>query len=114
MRTLFVTFVLFAGTLSLIANDRNDLVGKSFGDLLVEGGRAFNSGNYDRVIELMDYALTLRINNQQAAQATTNRAAALTLKNQFDAAIKDFDAALRFNPNAAEGYLGRGAALATM
>lgn len=88
-----------------------DPVGKSFIDFLWEAKRAFDAREYDRVIQLMDYALTLEINRSQAATATMNRGSAHALLEDTDLAIKDFDAALKFNPRFTEAYLNRGEAL---
>ena len=86
-------------------------IGKSYGDLMLEAKRAFDAGEYDRVIQLMNFALTLEINRQQAAQATLNRGAAYGLKDEIDRAIKDFDVALELNPRLAPAYHARGMAL---
>ena len=88
-----------------------DPVGKSYGDLLLEGKRAFTAGEYDHVIQLMNFALTLEITRQQAAQATLNRGVAYGLQDDVDRAIKDFDTALRLNPRLAGAYHARGMAL---
>ncbi len=86
-------------------------MGKSYGDLLLEGKRAFTDGEYDRVIQLMNFALTLEITRQQAAEATLNRGLAYALEDDVDRAIKDFDTALRLNSRLAPAYHARGMAL---
>jgi tetratricopeptide (TPR) repeat protein len=88
-----------------------DPVGKSYGDLLLEGKRAFTAGEYDRVIQLMNYALTLEITRQQAAETTLNRGLAYWLEDDVDLAMKDFDTALKLNPRLAPAYHARGMAL---
>lgn len=86
-------------------------VGKSYGDLLLEGKRAFTAGEYERVIQVMNFALTLEITHQQAAETTLNRGLAYALEDDVDRAIKDFDTALRLNPRLAAAYHARGMAL---
>jgi tetratricopeptide (TPR) repeat protein len=90
---------------------RFDPVGKSFLDLVLEGQRAFEAGEYDRVILLMNYALTLDLNKPQAAAAMINRGSAYALKDELDRAMEDFDVGLKRNPRDPEGYRNRGLAL---
>jgi tetratricopeptide (TPR) repeat protein len=85
-----------------------DPIGKSFPELTLEGERAFQAGDYDRAIQLMDYALTLQVNNQQAAAATIARGSAYALKGDLERALKDFETGLKLNPRATEGYRNRG------
>lgn len=85
--------------------------GKSFTDLILENKRAFAAGDYERMISLMNQALRLNINPQQAAGALNNRGVAYALTEEPDRAIKDFDEALKFNPRFASAYLARALAL---
>ena len=75
---------------------------------MLEGKSAFGAGEYDRMIQLLDYALTLEVNRTQAAEATFDRGIAYSLKDDPDRAIKDFDTALKLNPRLAAAYHARG------
>lgn len=88
-----------------------DPIGKSYGDLMLEAKRLFEAGEYDHAIQLLDFALTLEINRQQAAEATLDRGLAYSLNEETDRAIKDFDTALKLNPKLATAYHARGLAL---
>lgn len=83
------------------------LIGKGFGDVLLEANRAFDSGNYDEAIDINSFALTLNVTKGQAAVATMNRGNAYAAKGDFEHALRDLDESVTLDPQNAGGYLNR-------
>src|SRR5690348_17292893 len=64
-----------------------DPKGKSFGDFILEAQRAYAAGDYDRVIDLMNWVLAHGIDNSKAAIATLARGSAYGAKGDLDRAM---------------------------
>lgn len=87
------------------------LVGKSFGDILLEANRAFDSADYDSAIDINSFALTLQVTKGQAAVATMNRGNAYAAKGDYEHAFRDLNESVTLDPANAGGYLNRALAL---
>ena len=73
-----------------------------------EGYATMATGQYDRAIGQFDAALQKNLTSSWRAWIYLNRATACNHMWRLDDAIHDFTQALRFNPNGADAYAGRG------
>src|SRR5207248_9150036 len=80
------------------------LIGKSFSDLMLEASRAFESGDYDRAIDITSFALTQNLSKPQASVAAMNRGNAYAAKGDYERAIRDVNESVTLDPTNAGGY----------
>jgi tetratricopeptide (TPR) repeat protein len=83
------------------------LVGKSYGDVILEANRAYDSGDYARAVEINSFALQMPLTKPQASVATMNRGNAFAALGQYDRAMRDLDESVTLDPRNAGGYVNR-------
>ncbi len=108
----FAIIIAAAGVFSLVIGGSLTvcyLVSRATGQRLVnEGSAACDSGNYDVALTKLSAALKTTVSGEERATAYLNRGAAYQAQSKSNEAIRDFTAALKFEPNNAQAYAHRG------